>query len=69
MFPLPYGEENQIVLSRSPLQENTDYIEEQEQDAALHQDATLVEAHHDRPLAKMMLSPRDGIVKNFDEAI
>lgn len=53
----------------SPLQENTDCIEEQEQDAALHQDATLVEAHHDRPLAKMMLSPRDGIVKNFDEAI
>lgn len=23
----------------------------------------------DRPLAKMMLSSRDGIVKNFDEAI
>ena len=44
MFLPPYGEENQIVLSRSPLQENTDCIKEQEQDAALHQDATLVKA-------------------------
>ena len=67
MFFPPYGEENQIVLSKAPLQENTDCIEEQ--DAVLHQDTPLVESCHERLLAKMMLSPRDGIVKNFDEAI